>query len=83
MKCVTLSVDIGVYVPEEIDDEDIALHIPHELVGVQTKDGKPIQGGKVVCHTTTGVVDSFTEEESEKWRTEPLPEKGFDNDGVG
>lgn len=82
MKCVTLSVDIGVYVPNEVDNEDITLHIPHELVGVQTTDGRPIQGGKVVCHTTTGVVDSFTEAEAEKWRTERLPEEDLD-DGVG
>lgn len=75
MKCVTLSVDVGVYVPEEVDDDDIAIQLNHDSIRVTHTDTEPIKGGKVICHTTTGVVDSYTEEDAEKMRTEPLPEE--------
>ena len=77
LKCVTLSVDIGVLVPVETVEDEIVLNIPHDKVKVLGIDGKLIRGGKVIEHmtTATGVVDSFTEEEADNWQKEPLPEE--------
>ena len=75
MKCVTLSVDIGVLVPVDTEEDSITLNIPHDKVTVFGDDG-PIKGAKMICHTTTGIVDSFTEEQAEDWKKLPLPEEG-------
>lgn len=72
MKVVTLSVDIGIQVPEDVDGEDLALNIPHDLVQVCHTDGLPVKEAKVICHTTTGVVDEFTEADVERWNSELL-----------
>ena len=74
MKCVTLSVDIGVLVPVGTDESSLTLDIPHDKVTVFGEG--PITGAKMICHTTTGVVDSFTEEQAEDWKKTPLPEEG-------
>ena len=70
MKVVTLSVDIGIQIPDDVEGDDVVLNIPHELVQVQHTDGTPIKEAKVIAHTTTGVVDEFSEEDVERWKTD-------------
>ena len=81
MKVVTLSVDIGIQVPDDVDGEDLALNIPHDLVQVQHTDGTPIKEAKVICHSTTGVVDEFTEDDVERWKADPLFNVFLGDDG--
>jgi len=68
MKIITLSVDIGIQVPDDVNGEDVVLNIPHDLVQVQFTDGSPIKGARVMAHTTTGLVDEFIEEEVDQMR---------------
>jgi hypothetical protein len=78
-KLVTFSVDIGVQIPVEVDDTDISFDLPYDKITVCDGEGKPIPAAKVICHTTTDIVDSYTEEEAEGWQKNPLPEEMGDD----
>ena len=81
-KIVTLSVDIGVQVPVDIDDNDITFDLLYDKILVLDGGGKPIPAAKVICYSPTDAVDSFTEEEAEGWQKNPLPEE-IGDDGPG
>jgi hypothetical protein len=76
MKCVTLSVDIGIHeIPEAIDSSDLTLAIPIDQIRVCRADGSQIEGARVIGYTTTGPVDEFSDADVEEWQTTPLPEE--------
>lgn len=78
MKAITLQIDIGILVPEDIPEDQIKLKLNEDSIQLYA-NGKEIKNGQVLGHSNNGVVDSFSESEVENMLQSDIDETTKEN----